>query len=107
MNPVANWIPQTMVLENPPPYGHLSGGDRNCHPQFCRYCHSLQILILGFINDSFSFIYSSHSQKAQADSLYDMPEHLKHFQSEASQRSEDMLSNQMLSGIPEIDLGIE
>jgi len=47
------------------------------------------------------------SQKAQADSLYDMPEHLKHFQSEASQRSEDMLSNQMLSGIPEIDLGIE
>jgi len=44
-------------------------------------------------------------QKSQADSLYDLPEHLKKYSSE--KRSEDMLSNQMLSGIPEIDLGIE
>ncbi|RUS79622.1 hypothetical protein EGW08_012622 [Elysia chlorotica] len=39
------------------------------------------------------------------DSLYDLPEHLKKYSSE--KRSEDMLSNQMLSGIPEIDLGID
>ncbi|BFZ05881.1 hypothetical protein BsWGS_08920 [Bradybaena similaris] len=44
-------------------------------------------------------------QKTQADSLYDLPEHLKKYSSE--KKSEDMLSNQMLSGIPEIDLGIE
>ncbi|XP_005099124.1 telomere length and silencing protein 1 homolog [Aplysia californica] len=45
------------------------------------------------------------SQKSQTDSLYDLPEHLKKYSSE--KRSEDMLSNQMLSGIPEIDLGID
>ncbi|CAL1536581.1 unnamed protein product [Lymnaea stagnalis] len=46
-----------------------------------------------------------NKQKSQADSLYDLPEHLKKYSSE--KRSEDMLSNQMLSGIPEIDLGID
>lgn len=30
-----------------------------------------------------------------------------HLTSSSSQRSEEMLSNQMLSGIPEVDLGIE
>jgi len=44
-------------------------------------------------------------QKSQTDSLYDLPEHLKKYSSE--KRSEDMLSNQMLSGIPEVDLGID
>jgi len=43
--------------------------------------------------------------KTQADLLYELPEHLKKFSSE--KRSEDMISNQMLSGIPEVDLGIE
>lgn len=46
----------------------------------------------------------SNQQKSE-DSLYDLPEHLKKYSSE--KRSEDMLSNQMLSGIPEIDLGID
>lgn len=43
--------------------------------------------------------------KAEEDSLYALPENLK-VQS-SNKRTEDMLSNQMLSGIPEIDLGIE
>ncbi|GFO16767.1 hypothetical protein PoB_004327200 [Plakobranchus ocellatus] len=45
------------------------------------------------------------NQQKNEDSLYDLPEHLKKYSSE--KRSEDMLSNQMLSGIPEIDLGID
>ncbi|XP_059613853.1 splicing factor C9orf78 [Phlebotomus argentipes] len=36
--------------------------------------------------------------------LMALPDHLRHG---SSQRSEEMLSNQMLSGIPEVDLGIE
>lgn len=36
--------------------------------------------------------------------LYSIPEHLRQ---SSTQRSEEMLSNQMLSGIPEVDLGIE
>uniref|UniRef100_A0A8D8BKT0 Uncharacterized protein C9orf78 n=1 Tax=Culex pipiens TaxID=7175 RepID=A0A8D8BKT0_CULPI len=36
--------------------------------------------------------------------LLSLPAHLSHT---SSQRSEEMLSNQMLSGIPEVDLGIE
>ncbi|KAH9488756.1 hypothetical protein Btru_049964 [Bulinus truncatus] len=48
---------------------------------------------------------SHNKQKSKADSLYDLPEHLKKYSSQ--KRSEDMLSNQMLSGIPEIDLGID
>ncbi|KAK0063451.1 telomere length and silencing protein 1 [Biomphalaria pfeifferi] len=46
-----------------------------------------------------------NKQKSKADSLYELPEHLKKYSSQ--KRSEDMLSNQMLSGIPEIDLGID
>ncbi|PVD22493.1 hypothetical protein C0Q70_18307 [Pomacea canaliculata] len=43
-------------------------------------------------------------QKAE-DSLYELPDHLN--LKSSTKRSEDMLSNQMLSGIPEVDLGIE
>ncbi|XP_041368172.1 telomere length and silencing protein 1 homolog [Gigantopelta aegis] len=39
------------------------------------------------------------------DTLYKLPEHLQ--VKSTTKRSEDMLSNQMLSGIPEVDLGIE
>lgn len=42
---------------------------------------------------------------SQEDALYVLPEKLK--VRSGSRRTEDMLSNQMLSGIPEIDLGIE
>jgi len=38
------------------------------------------------------------------DALYEVPEHLR---ISSSKRSEEMLSNQMLSGIPEVDLGID
>uniref|UniRef100_H2YJ04 Hepatocellular carcinoma-associated antigen 59 domain-containing protein n=1 Tax=Ciona savignyi TaxID=51511 RepID=H2YJ04_CIOSA len=38
------------------------------------------------------------------DRLYQLPEHL---QIKVGKRSEEMLSNQMLSGIPEVDLGID
>lgn len=37
-------------------------------------------------------------------SLYKMPERLK---TKEKTQSEEMLSNQMLSGIPEVDLGLE
>lgn len=36
--------------------------------------------------------------------LQAVPDHLRN---SSGQRSEEMLSNQMLSGIPEVDLGIE
>lgn len=36
--------------------------------------------------------------------LQAVPDHLR---TSSTQRSEEMLSNQMLSGIPEVDLGIE
>ncbi|XP_062601566.1 splicing factor C9orf78 homolog [Saccostrea cucullata] len=42
---------------------------------------------------------------SKEDALYSLPENLKIGSS--SKKTEDMLSNQMLSGIPEIDLGIE
>ncbi|XP_048772644.1 splicing factor C9orf78 homolog [Ostrea edulis] len=42
---------------------------------------------------------------SQDDALFALPEKLK--VGSSSKRTEDMLSNQMLSGIPEIDLGIE
>nr|XP_015929052.1 telomere length and silencing protein 1 homolog isoform X2 [Parasteatoda tepidariorum] len=38
------------------------------------------------------------------DVLFEVPEHLRH---STTKKSEEMLSNQMLSGIPEVDLGIE
>ncbi|ELU06673.1 hypothetical protein CAPTEDRAFT_168725 [Capitella teleta] len=40
------------------------------------------------------------------DALYELPEHVKALTAKKS-KNEDMLSNQMLSGIPEVDLGIE
>nr|XP_022326695.1 uncharacterized protein C9orf78 homolog [Crassostrea virginica] len=42
---------------------------------------------------------------SKEDALYSLPEKLK--VGSGSKRTEDMLSNQMLSGIPEVDLGIE
>ncbi|XP_076454606.1 splicing factor C9orf78-like [Babylonia areolata] len=43
--------------------------------------------------------------KRPEDFLYELPDHLK--VSTSTKRTEDMLSNSMLSGIPEVDLGIE
>jgi hypothetical protein len=45
---------------------------------------------------------SHYEQKIKA--LYQVPEHL---QVKKKEQSEEMLSNQMLSGIPEVDLGLE
>ncbi len=39
--------------------------------------------------------------------LYELPDHLKAIMGASNKKNENMLSNQMLSGIPEIDLGIE
>ncbi len=39
--------------------------------------------------------------------LYELPDHLKEITSVMDKKNENMLSNQMLSGIPEMDLGIE
>lgn len=46
--------------------------------------------------------FSSYEQKIKA--LYQVPEHLE---VKKKEQSEEMLSNQMLSGIPEVDLGLE
>ncbi|XP_071949103.1 splicing factor C9orf78-like [Antedon mediterranea] len=42
--------------------------------------------------------------KSAEDKLYELPEHLQVAQ---KKRTEEMLSNQMLSGIPEVDLGVD
>ena len=42
--------------------------------------------------------------EAKIAGLYQLPDK---FKVEVSKRSEEMLSNQMLSGIPEVDLGLE
>ena len=44
----------------------------------------------------------SYDERIKA--LYSIPDHL---QVQKKEQSEEMLSNQMLSGIPEVDLGIE
>ena len=44
----------------------------------------------------------SYEQKIKA--LYQVPDHLE---VKKKEQSEEMLSNQMLSGIPEVDLGLE
>lgn len=49
----------------------------------------------------FSFLFSANPQE---DTLYQLPDRLRLAE---TKRSEDMLSNQMLSGIPEVDLGIQ
>ena len=46
-----------------------------------------------------------HRVKSKEDALYELPEKLK-VKSQLKQ-SEEMLSNQMLSGIPEVNLGIQ
>ena len=43
--------------------------------------------------------------KNPEDALYELPEHIKVLATR--KKTEDMLSNQMLSGIPEVDLGLE
>lgn len=47
---------------------------------------------------------SSKFMSPEEAALMALPEHLR---KSSSMRSEEMLSNQMLSGIPEVDLGIE
>ncbi|XP_064457391.1 splicing factor C9orf78-like [Ornithodoros turicata] len=47
---------------------------------------------------------SSEKTLGPDDVLFHVPEHLR---KSSSKKSEEMLSNQMLSGIPEVDLGIE
>lgn len=42
--------------------------------------------------------------KNAEDCLYELPENIR---VSSAKRTEEMLSNQMLSGIPEVDLGIE
>ena len=44
------------------------------------------------------------SYEAKIKSLYKVPEK---FQVKEQKKTEEMLSNQMLSGIPEVDLGLE
>ena len=44
--------------------------------------------------------------KSAEDELYELPNHIKAIISQRK-KNEDMLSNQMLSGIPEVELGIE
>lgn len=52
----------------------------------------------------FNCLYLNRSKNE--DTIFNLPEKLKSIQSRFK-KSEDMLSNQMLSGIPEVDLGIE
>ena len=49
-------------------------------------------------------IYLFFSYEAKIKSLYKVPEK---FQVKEQKKTEEMLSNQMLSGIPEVDLGLE
>lgn len=42
--------------------------------------------------------------KNAEDQLYELPENIR---VNSAKKTEEMLSNQMLSGIPEVDLGIE
>lgn len=57
--------------------------------------------------------HDSEDNKNLDDSKYCSPEEAAlqavptHLRASSTQRSEEMLSNQMLSGIPEVDLGIE
>ena len=44
------------------------------------------------------------SYEAKMKALYQLPDHL---QTQSKSKTEEMLSNQMLSGIPEVDLGLE
>lgn len=54
-------------------------------------------------NDAENFIDDKYLTAEEA-ALLSLPDHLR---ISSSNRSEEMLSNQMLNGIPEIDLGIE
>ncbi len=60
----------------------------------------LWLLCISIVN----WYYIIISYEAKILSLYQMPERLK---TDELKGSEEMLSNQMLSGIPEVDLGME
>ncbi len=45
------------------------------------------------------------SYEAKIKALYQLPDHLN--AQSHSKKTEEMLSNQMLSGIPEVNLGVE
>lgn len=51
------------------------------------------------------FLQFFSKSKTKEDMLFELPENLKVLSK--NKKTEDMLSNQMLSGIPEVDLGIE
>lgn len=57
--------------------------------------------------------HETDDEKGLDESKYCSPEEAalqavpNHLRASSTQRSEEMLSNQMLSGIPEVDLGIE
>ena len=46
----------------------------------------------------------THSYETKVKSLYEVPERID---VKSKSKTEEMLSNQMLSGIPEMDLGLE
>jgi len=50
------------------------------------------------------FLYVFRPKNAD-DALYELPDYIK--VETSCKKTEDMLSNQMLSGIPEVDLGVE
>ncbi|XP_033643159.1 telomere length and silencing protein 1 homolog [Asterias rubens] len=58
----------------------------------------------GVADDEDGHAKKKEKMKTAEDKLYELPEHLR---VESQKKSEEMLSNQMLSGIPEVDLGIE
>ncbi len=71
--------------------------DPSCQPNFT--------IINKQRSDKISLCVLLHRVKSKEDALYELPEKLK-VKSQLKQ-SEEMLSNQMLSGIPEVNLGIQ
>ena len=70
--------------------------------QNCRNLYLVRVYLLVFITaDYVNFC----RPKSKEDLLYQVPEHIN--VRSKIMASEEMLSNQMLSGIPEVDLGID
>ena len=61
--------------------------------------------VVRYLTEFFCVLFLPHRVKSKEDALYELPEKLK-VKSQLKQ-SEEMLSNQMLSGIPEVNLGIQ
>jgi len=59
----------------------------------------------GLSQKLFAFFCLFIRPKNADDALYELPDHIK--VETSRKKTEDMLSNQMLSGIPEVDLGVE